>query len=171
MRKNMKIGLFYGTTSAATQEVASLIQDHLIDYDIEILDIYDDTLERMSEFDRLIIGCPTWDIGLLQEDWRSKFGDLDKVDFSGKKVAYFGCGDQNIYSSSFLDAIGILEEKITSLGGMTIGHWSSEGYTHDFSKAKKDGHFVGLGIDNDNEPELTEERIADCSKKIYIEFK
>jgi len=167
----MKIGLFYGTTSAATQEVASLIQDHLIDYDIEILDIYDDTLERMSEFDRLIIGCPTWDIGLLQEDWRSKFGDLDKVDFSGKKVAYFGCGDQNIYSSSFLDAIGILEEKITSLGGMTIGHWSSEGYTHDFSKAKKDGHFVGLGIDNDNEPELTEERIADCSKKIYIEFK
>lgn len=35
----MKIGLFYGTTSAATQEVASLIQDNLIDCDIEIHDI------------------------------------------------------------------------------------------------------------------------------------
>jgi len=45
------------------------------------------------------------------------------------------------------------------------------GNTHDFSKAEKDGHFVGLGIDNDNEPELTEERVADWCKKIYIEFK
>ena len=35
----------------------------------------------MSEYDKIIIGCPTWDIGLLQEDWRSKFDDLDNIDF------------------------------------------------------------------------------------------
>ena len=118
----MKIGLFYGTTSAATQEVASLIQDNMPDCEIEIFDVYEEDLGKMSEFDRIIVGCPTWDIGLLQEDWRSKFGDLDSIDFSGKKIAYFGCGDQSIYSSSFLDALGILEEKISEKGGTTIGH-------------------------------------------------
>ncbi len=60
----MKIGLFYGTTSAATQEIASLIQDNLVDCDIEILDIYDNNLERMSEFDRLM---------MLLEFWRKKY--------------------------------------------------------------------------------------------------
>ena len=92
-------------------------------------------------------------------------------DFSGKKVAYYGCGDQNIYSSSFLDALGILEEKITSKGGTTIGQTSTDGYEYDFSKAEKDGQFVGLGIDNDNEPELTEERVEAWCKSITEQFK
>ena len=92
-------------------------------------------------------------------------------DFTGKKIAYYGCGDQNIYSSSFLDALGILEEKITSKGGTTIGQTSTDGYEYDFSKAEKDGQFVGLGIDNDNEPELTEERVEDWCKSITEQFK
>ena len=167
----MKIGLFYGTTSAATQEVASLIQDNMPDCEIEIFDVYEEDLGKMSEFDRIIVGCPTWDIGLLQEDWRSKFGDLDSIDFSGKKIAYFGCGDQSIYSSSFLDALGILKEKISEKGGTTIGHWSTEGYGYDFSKAEKEGQFVGLAIDNDNQPELTEERVVAWCEKISEEFK
>ena len=167
----MKIGLFYGTTSAATQEVADLIQDQMSDCEIEVFDVYEQDLNKMSDFDRIIIGCPTWDIGLLQEDWRSKFDELDSIDFSGKKVAYYGCGDQNIYSSSFLDALGILEEKITSKGGITIGQTSTDGYEYDFSKAEKDGQFVGLGIDNDNEPELTEERVEAWCKTITEQFK
>ena len=40
---------------------------------------------------------------------------IDKVDFKGKKVAYFGAGDQFVYPDTFLDALGILEEKITNL--------------------------------------------------------
>ena len=39
----------------------------------------------MSKYDKIIIGCPTWDIGLLQEDWRSKFDDLDNIDFRVKQ--------------------------------------------------------------------------------------
>ena len=167
----MKIGLFYGTTSAATQEVADLIQEQMSDCEIEVFDVYEQDLNKMSEFDKIIIGCPTWDIGLLQEDWRSKFDELDSIDFTGKKVAYYGCGDRNIYSSSFLDALGILEEKITSKGGTTIGQTSTDGYEYDFSKAEKDGQFVGLGIDNDNEPELTEERVEAWCKSITEQFK
>jgi|TARA_B100000073_G_scaffold321112_1_gene301374 flavodoxin I len=167
----MKIGLFYGTTSAATQEVADMILEKMPDFEIDVFDVYEQDLNKMSEYDKIIIGCPTWDIGLLQEDWRSKFDDLDNIDFSGKTIAYFGCGDQNIYSSSFLDALGILEEKITAKGGSTIGHTSTEGYNYDFSKAEKDGQFVGLAIDNDNEPELTEDRVDSWCKTISEDFK
>ena len=92
----MKIGLFYGTTSAATEEVANLIQENLDNCEVELFDIYKEPLEKISEFENIIIGCPTWDIGLLQEDWRSKFDELDSIDFSNKKVAYFGCGDQHV---------------------------------------------------------------------------
>ncbi|MEE2974916.1 MAG: flavodoxin FldA, partial [Thermodesulfobacteriota bacterium] len=166
----MKIGLFYGTTSAATQEVADLINDNLDEFEIEIFDIYKEPLEKMNDFDKIIIGCPTWDIGLLQEDWRNKFDDLDNIDFSGKQVAYFGCGDQQIYSATFLDALGILEEKITSKGGTTIGLWSTDGYAYDYSKAEKDGKFVGLAIDNDNEPELTEERVQGWCEQLKKDF-
>ena len=166
----MKIGLFYGTTSAATQEVADLIQDQMSDCEIEVFDVYEQDLNKMSDFDRIIIGCPTWDIGLLQEDWRSKFDELDSIDFSNKKVAYFGCGDQHVYSGTFLDALGTLEEKITAKGGSTIGLWPVDGYSFDYSKAQKDDKFVGLGIDNDNEPELTEERVEAWCKQIESEF-
>ena len=69
----MKIGLFYGTTSAATEEVANLIQESLESCEGELFDIYKEPLEKINEFENIIIGCPTWDIGLLQEDWRTKF--------------------------------------------------------------------------------------------------
>ena len=36
----MKIGLFYGTTSAATQEVADLIQEQMSDCEIEVFDVF-----------------------------------------------------------------------------------------------------------------------------------
>ena len=166
----IKIGLFYGTTSASTQDAADLIKDNMDGFEIELFDIYKEPLSSMSNFDNLIIGCPTWDIGLLQEDWRSKFDELDNIDFSSKKVAYFGCGDQHVYSGTFLDALGTLEEKISEKGGLTIGYWPVESYSFDYSKAQVGENFVGLGIDNDNEPELTEERIEQWCQKIAGEF-
>ena len=53
---------------------------------------------------------------------------LDEIDFSGKKVAYFGAGDQVGYPDTFQDAMGILEEKISDQGGTTVGYWSTDGY-------------------------------------------
>ena len=63
-----------------------------------------------------------------------------------------------------------MEEKITAKRGSTIGLWPVDGYSFDYSKAQKDDKFVGLGIDNDNEPELTEERVEAWCKQIESEF-
>ncbi|NMF86288.1 flavodoxin FldA [Nodosilinea sp. P-1105] len=154
------IGLFYGSTTGKTADAAERIQAALGgDSVVDLFDIADKEVTDLAEYDCLIIGCPTWNIGDVQDDWDALIDDLDQVDFTGKTVAYFGTGDQIGYADNFQDAMGILEEKITSLGGKTVGHWSAEGYEHSESQALRDGKFCGLALDEDNEPDKTDERI------------
>jgi flavodoxin I len=166
-----KIGLFWGTQTGNTQTIAEAIQKGLGGEDVVMLyDISSADTDDFAEYDCLIIGCPTWNIGELQADWEGFYDELDSIDFNGKKVAYFGCGDQIGYADNFQDAMGILEEKISSLGGQTVGTCSTEGYEHQESKAVKDGKFVGLAIDEDNQPDLTDDRIKAWVAQIRKEF-
>ncbi|NJN20070.1 MAG: flavodoxin FldA [Leptolyngbya sp. RL_3_1] len=155
-----KVGLFYGSTTGKTGDAAEQIQTALGgDAVVDLHDISEKGATDLAEYDYLIIGSPTWNIGDLQDDWDAILDDLDEVDFSGKTVAYFGTGDQVGYAENFQDAIGILEAKISGLGGRTVGYWSAEGYEHTDSKALRDGKFCGLALDDDNESEKTAARI------------
>ncbi len=167
-----KIGLFYGSTTGKTEEAATTIQDALGgDGVVTLHEISEANPGDFADYECVIIACPTWDIGGLQADWEGFYeDDLDSIDFSGKKVAYFGTGDQVGYAENFQDAMGILEEKISGLGGTTVGHWSTDGYEHESSKADKGGKFVGLALDEDNQSELTEERIQAWTTQLKSEF-
>lgn len=46
--------------------------------------------------------------------------------------------------------MGILEEKISGLGGKIVGFWFIVGYDFDELKVVKNGKFVGLVLDEDN---------------------
>ena len=165
-----KIGLFYGTQTGKTESIAEMIRD---EFGAGEIDMYDMSQVDVSDFDgynQLIIASPTWDIGELQSDWDAFFPEFDSMDFKGKTVAYFGTGDQLGYSDNFMDAVGILEAKISARGGKTIGYWSTEGYEHTESKAEKNDQFVGLAIDEDNQSELTEERVKIWVAQIKREF-
>jgi flavodoxin I len=165
-----KIGLFYGTQTGNTQTVAESIQKALGSSIVDIHDISKTDTEDFAPYECLIIGCPTWNIGELQADWDGIYSELDDVDFSGKKVAYFGTGDQVGYADNFQDAIGILEEKISDRGGKTVGQWPTDGYDFNESKAVRNGKFVGLAIDEDNQPELTDKRIQTWIGQLKLEF-
>lgn len=166
-----KIGLFYGTQTGNTETIAESIQEALGgDGVVDLYDVADVEVDELSNYDCLIIGCPTWNVGELQSDWEGLYEDLDDVDFQGKKVAYFGAGDQIGYADNFQDAMGILEEKISQQGGQTVGYWSAEGYDFNESKALRNGKFVGLAIDEDNQSDLTESRIQSWASQIKQEF-
>ncbi|MEM9009143.1 MAG: flavodoxin FldA [Cyanobacteria bacterium P01_F01_bin.86] len=155
-----KVGLFYGSTTGKTADAAEQIQTALGgDSVVDLHDISEKGASDLAEYDYLIIGCPTWNIGDIQDDWEAIVDDLDEVDFSGKTIAYFGTGDQVGYSDNFQDAMGLLEEKISGLGGKTVGYWAADDYDHSESKAIRDGKFCGLALDEDNESEKTESRI------------
>jgi flavodoxin I len=165
-----KIGLFFGTQTGNTESAAEEIQKAFGGGLVDLIDVSKAESSDFEGYDFLIIGCPTWNIGELQSDWEGLFPELDDVDFSGKKVAYFGCGDQIGYSDNFVDAIGILEEKITERGGKTFGYWSTDGYEFDESKAVRNGKFVGLAIDDTNQSELTEQRLQKWVSSLRSEF-
>ena len=51
-----------------------------------------------------------------------------------------------------------------------MGKWPTEGYEFDESEALEGDKFLGLGIDNDNEEELTEDRLAGWVELIKDKF-
>jgi len=166
-----KIGLFYGTQTGNTETLAESIQTALGgDGMVDLHDVADVEIEELDNYQYLVIGCPTWNVGELQSDWEGLYEDLDQINFQGKKIAYFGAGDQIGYADNFQDAMGILEEKISELVGQTVGYWSAEGYEFNESKALKDGKFVGLAIDEDNQSELTDSRIESWVAQIKPAF-
>ncbi|MDA0672923.1 MAG: flavodoxin FldA [Cyanobacteria bacterium] len=166
-----KIALFFGTQTGNTEMVATQIQEKLGGDDVvKLYDVADASPSDFADYDYLIVGCPTWNIGELQSDWEGIYDDLDEVDFTGKKVAYFGAGDQVGYADNFQDAMGILEEKISSLGGKTVGYWSTQGYDFNESRAVRNDQFVGLAIDEDNQSDLTDSRVATWVAQLKMEF-
>lgn len=165
------IGLFYGSTTGKTSAVAEMIQEEFGGEDVvSLIEINEAEVNDFDGYSNIIIGCPTWDIGELQSDWQDYFPNLDSINFGGKKVAYFGTGDQYGYADNYMDACGILEEKISEKGGNTIGYWPTEGYEFDNSLALRNGKFCGLALDEDNQPELTEERVKKWVAQIKSEF-
>jgi flavodoxin I len=166
-----QIGLFFGTQTGNTESIAEQIQKELGgDRVVTLHDVSSAEASDLEDYDTLIIGCPTWNIGEMQSDWEGLYEELGSVDFSGKMFAYFGLGDQTGYADNFQDAMGILEEKISSLGGKTVGQWPTDGYDFTESKAVKNGKFVGLALDEDNQADLTDQRIKAWTTQLKQEL-
>jgi flavodoxin I len=54
-----------------------------------------------------------------------------------------------------------LRDIVESKGGIVIGNWPTEGYEFEASKALIDENtFIGLCIDEDRQPELTDVRVS-----------
>jgi flavodoxin I len=166
------IGLFFGSDEGNTESVAEQIQAQLIEGGGTVYDIADVTQLEFAGYDQLILGVPTWDFGQIQSDWEEFWDDLKEIDFTGKTVALFGLGDQFGYGDYFLDAMGMLHDVIVANGAKIVGHWPIEGYDFDASKALyEDGKsFVGLGIDEDQQEELTAQRVQAWCQQITREF-
>lgn len=153
------IAIIYGSSTEHTKNAAEKIAELLADYSPTLADIYEGDETPFLTHDVLILGVSTWGVQDLQDDWNDFYPKLEKLDLSGKTIALFGLGDASIYPSSYVDAMGILYEIVIQKGATVIGEVSPEGYDFEYSRALKDDKFVGLPLDDDYEPDLTEERI------------
>ncbi len=150
-----KVRVIYGSTTGFTQSAAQRIAAA---FGTEAINVAD-AVPADFEAELVILGSSTWGLGELQDDWNSGIAMLDAVDFSGRKVAVFGEGDQCGFGDSFCDAVGILARKAAERGAVLIGQTTQDGYRHSRSLAEVDGGFCGLLLDDNNEPEKTPERI------------
>jgi len=156
----MKAALLYSTTTGNTETAAGYIAAAT---GLEAVDIGDVEMDTIKECDSLIIGAPTWHTGADSERsgtaWDEfLYGDLTGLDLNGKKVAIFGMGDQAGYADNYCDAMDELEECFKKQGATIVGQWPTEGYEHEESKSIRGDNFVGCAFDEDNQPDLSEER-------------
>ena len=154
-----KIGVFYGSTTGTTEDLARRIAEKLDVPSAHVFDVSKLTEALVNEYDVLVLGSSTWGAGELQDDWYDGVKVLKKCDLSHKSVALFGCGDSDSYSDTFCDAIGILYEDLKDTHCKFRGATDTAGYTFDSSIAVVDGKFVGLPLDEVNEDNKTDERI------------
>jgi len=153
----MATAIFFASSTGNSEEIANKIASKL--GDIEVFDLAGTKIDKINEYDKLILGGSTWGDGELNDDWEDAWGDFCKLNLSNKTIALFGLGDQESYSDEFCSALGIIYEQVKSSGAKIVGLTSTEGYYHDGSKAQIENKFVGLVIDEDNQSDLTEERI------------
>ena len=154
-------GVYYSTSTGNTETIAGYIADAVGSGDAEeIGDASDDTI---TGSDYLIVGAPTWHTdaesersGTTWDEWL--YETLPNLDMDGKKVAIFGCGDQESYGDYYCDAAGELYDQFKAKGATIFGMTSTDGYNHASSKAEVDGKFVGLMCDEDNQYDESEPR-------------
>lgn len=154
-----KIGLFFDTDTGNTRKIAKMIVKLFDEGDIELKNIVKAEPADFENYSALILGTPTLGEGELPENWEAFMPELDAIDFTGKTVALYGLGDQDQYAHEFVDGMGILFEKLEELGASFTGYWPVEGYEYTISRAELDDKFCGLVLDQDNQSDLTKERL------------
>ena len=158
-----KVGIFFGSTTGVTEDIAHKIAEKIDGAEVFNIDGNEDKLE---DFDVLLLGTSTWGFGDLQDDWQTALDALSSLDLKGKKVAYFGSGDQMTFSDTYVDGMGILNETVEKKGAEIIGQTSTDGYDFSESRAVKNSKFVGLAIDEVNQSDLTDERIEAWTEEL-----
>lgn len=162
-----KIAIIYGSTTGNIENAAHSIADLLAPNEVELFDIAVDTFD-VNDFDVFIVGISTWEYGGLQEDWIDYFPHFQKLEFSGKICAIFGQGNQEGYDEWFQDGLKDVHDALVKRGARFIGLWPNVGYHFKKSKGLTDDgkYFLGLSLDDDNQPELTEQRIVQWTAQI-----
>jgi len=164
------VGLYYATQTGNTETVAGTIADAT---GLEAADVGEISAEDLAGYDGLIVGCPTWNTGADEyrsgTAWDDLLDEIKGIDLAGKPVAVFGCGDSQGYGDNFCDGIEELHETFAAAGAKMVGYVDSKGYQHEESKSDKGGKFLGLPLDQDNEDDMTEGRVADWVAQIKSE--
>lgn len=173
-----RIGIFFGTDTGRTRLIAKQIAKKLGEAAAAPVNIGRATLAEFLAYDALILGSPTLgdgelpglSTGLSQPSWEEFLPLLADADLSGKVAAIYGLGDQKKYPDEFVDAIGLLHDALVAAGARVVGRWPAAGYEFAGSLALDGDDFLGLAIDQINQPVFTEQRLDTWLAQIQPEL-
>lgn len=129
------------------------------------------TINELTAADLVIAGGSTVGAGKWQDatstnKWSQFFKDLPQGCLTGKKLALFGLGDQILYPDNFVDGLGVMKVEFAKTNAEVIGEWPVQGYNFTDSQGVSNNMFVGLALDEDRQPELTQERIQTWTEQL-----
>lgn len=170
-----KTAIFFGPLDGAVHRVAKKIEMAIGEDKVVMVPVKDAGVEDLEKYDKIIfgistVGKETWESIYTNVDWAKFLPEISKTRYEGKTLAIFGLGDHITYSSTFVDHIGLLGRALIDNGATLVGQVPVDEYEFDESEAVVDGMFMGLPVDEDFEPELTDERIANWVELIKPHF-
>ncbi len=159
-----KIALIFWPEGGNVDESGDQIIAHCSNDEIVKLSIAEVTKDILNEYDNWIIGGSTvgshvWEDADDTNKWHEFFKLLDETETNGKVVAFYGLGDQILYPHHFVDGLGVFQEEFEKRKIKIVGQWSAEGYDFADSEGIKGGYFFGLALDQDQQSELSDDRI------------
>lgn len=172
-----KTGLFFGPEKGAVHRVAEKIRDAAGKDRVDLIPVAGAGVADLEKYNKIIfgistVGKETWDQEFSNTDWSSFFPEISKIDYSKRTIAIFGLGDHVTYPGHFVNAMGMLAKEILKIcpNAKIVGQVDPSGYEFEESEAVIDGQFIGLALDEDFEPELTDKRITGWLSQIGGEF-
>lgn len=169
-----KVFVVYATMFGATEQVAETVARSLANefgVDVPCRDAAWLDFAELQCADLIVVGSSTWNVGQLPCDWELRLEDLAALDLRGKFVALFGTGDRRGYPDTYLDALATIALALEPTGCTLVGAWSTAGYVFTASLAVRGDHFLGLALDEDNDPDLTHARVAAWCAQLASEVK
>lgn len=159
-----KTGLFYWPRKGNVEACAFKIKEHFASNAIDIFCLDEIQDVEFKDYDMIIVGGSTvgadnWEKAMENNLWFNFFEKLGTGNIENKPVALFGLGDQILYPDHFVDGMSELKEEIEKAGAHLIGRWPVDGYEFTDSNSVEENMFLGLALDEDRQPELTETRI------------
>ncbi len=169
-----KIALIYGPRGGSVEKVAKMIREKAGDR-VDLIPVDEATVEDIEKYDNIIFGISTvgadsWSNASAKDPWAKIVAGLEQVNFLGKTFALYGLGNQVMYPSHFVDAMGMLGRELLRHGARIVGQEPVEDYDFEASEAVIDDHFIGLPLDEDTEPEKTPERLDKWLEIVLKEF-
>jgi flavodoxin I len=170
-----KVGIFYGPVGGSTEKVAQIIQKHFGMDMADLIPVKDSKANDLDKYENIIFGCSTigketWDADRSKADWDIFRPEIEKINYKGKNFGLFGLGDSVTYASNFVDSMGIIANIMLPKGAKIIGQVPTTDYQFKDSEAVINGQFIGLPIDQDFEPELTELRVKGWVEQLKKQF-
>ena len=153
-----KYGIFYGSLTGTTADVAERIAKALGVAAEDVHDVKETAPSKLGDYEEVILGTSTWGDGEIENDWYDFLDGAQALDLKGKKMALFGCGDEGM-TRTFCSGVGELYNRLIGTGVTPVGAFNTDGYEFEHSDAYIDGRYVGLLLDEVNHPELTDSRI------------
>ncbi|PIF06096.1 MAG: flavodoxin [Draconibacterium sp.] len=170
-----KTAIFFGPLNGAVNRVADKIKATIGEEKVIMIPVKDATVADLEKYDKIIfgistVGKETWQSTYSNTDWGHFLPEIGKTSYQGKTIAIFGLGDHVTYAATFVDHIGLLARVLMDNGAVLTGKVPVSDYEFDESEAIENGEFLGLPVDEDFEPELTDERVKKWVEQIRPDF-
>jgi len=171
-----KTAIFFSPEGGNVNRVANKLRELIGDDKVDIIPVREAEKAELDKYKNIIlagstVGTDHWSNETIIDEWPEFFTKIEDNSLENKKVAIVGLGNSFLYPSHFADGMAVLHDKLTRLNATVLGRVEAKGYDFTDSEALDDeGFFCGLAIDEDNEPELTTERLENWISILKPDF-